>query len=98
LAARAAGVSPRITLLPAAEQSVRECCDRSPGGRLLWESLEPLLVDPAQAFRALRVRVVGDVGALLDELVTAGVDVHGTPVVANGRLEMLHVLREQAVS
>ncbi len=98
LAARAAGVSPRITLLPAAEQSVRECCDRCPGGRLLWESLEPLLVDPAQAFRALRVRVVGDVGALLDELVTAGVDVHGTPVVANGRLEMLHVLREQAVS
>jgi RHH-type proline utilization regulon transcriptional repressor/proline dehydrogenase/delta 1-pyrroline-5-carboxylate dehydrogenase len=64
-------------------------------------------VEPAAAFVARvhagsvtgRVRVVGDEGAhLLSELAGADVTVLAGPVLANGRRELLTLLREQAIS
>ncbi len=75
-------------------------------GRALADALQPLRTTPAGALEdwigstvpGTRVRGLGDAGRLHDDLAAWHVDVATGPVLANGRRELLTVLREQSIS
>ena len=105
-AAELAGVPVRLSLSEPVAAELDALLASSGSGRALADFLDPLRVAPTgtpgdwldNTPAGTRVRALGNAGHLADDLSTSHVDVVAGPVLANGRRELLTVLREQSIS
>ncbi|MDO5735570.1 MAG: bifunctional proline dehydrogenase/L-glutamate gamma-semialdehyde dehydrogenase [Propionibacteriaceae bacterium] len=105
-AAGVVNVEVRLSLAPTVAQELDGVLLQSGPGRALADMLAPLRVVPTgplatwvgDSLPGTRVRGLGDASHLYDALASTGIDVHAGPVLANGRRELLTLLREQSIS
>ncbi|GAB3816341.1 proline dehydrogenase family protein [Tessaracoccus terricola] len=103
LAAELTGTPVRVSLAPSVSVGLEGQLSATGPGRAVLEELAGLRVVDlaahlADAARDTRVRLLGSVGSLPDELAAMGVAAVAGPVLANGRRELLTCLREQSIS
>lgn len=105
-AADLAGAPVRLSLANPVAEELDAKLASSGSGRALADFLAPLRSTPADTAgdwlgatpAGTRVRALGDAGHLRDDLASSHVDVAAGPVLANGRRELLTVMREQSIS
>lgn len=100
------GAPVRLSLAPAVADELDALLATSGSGRALSDFLAPLRVVPSVPLEdwitdsapGTRLRALGDAAKLYDDLASTGIDVAAGPVLANGRRELLTMLREQSIS
>ncbi len=106
LGAELAGVPVLLSMAEGIAEELDGLLASSGAGRALADLLGPLRAHPSAALLELvsnavpgtRIRMLGHAPGLHDEVGASGVDLFAGPVLANGRLELLTMLREQSIS
>ncbi|MGV8845081.1 bifunctional proline dehydrogenase/L-glutamate gamma-semialdehyde dehydrogenase [Tessaracoccus sp.] len=106
LGAELVGVPVRVSMAAGIADELDLLLASSGAGRALADLLRPLRAGSSAALQewvtdatpGTRVRVLGDAGHLRDDFGGSGVDLVAGPVLTNGRVELLTMLREQSIS